>query len=276
MRHADHAFLQRGHCRVAHLNRQVTPRHHDAVAGAQNFFQLRNGLSPLDFGNQVRLVPERSGRHIAQLTRHFHVGGVLGKAHRHIVGPKAHGGFDVFHVFGGERGGGQAAALFVDALVVRQLAPLGHGAMHRRTFDGLHLHDDHAVVEHQHVASLYILRQLFVVKSHTLCVAQFGTRRIQHKGLAGNKHDLVVRKFTDANFGALQVGHDRHLATGALGRIAHELRPIYMVLRLAVAEVQAHHVDASTDHLLEQGRFAGGGPQRGHDFGGAVGHVGSQ
>jgi hypothetical protein len=102
-RHADHLFLQRRHGRVAHFHRQVAARHHDAVADAQDGLQVRNGLGTLDFGNQPRLVAVFGCRHVAQLARHFHVGRVLGEAHRHIVGLKTHGRADVLHVLGGQR-----------------------------------------------------------------------------------------------------------------------------------------------------------------------------
>jgi hypothetical protein len=64
----------------------------------------------------------RLARHVAQLARQLHVGGVLRETHRHIVGLEAHGGLDVVHVLGRQRRRGQAAALLVDALVVGQLA----------------------------------------------------------------------------------------------------------------------------------------------------------
>ena len=65
---------------------------------------------------------ELCGCDVGQLTGHFHVCGILGKTHSHIVGLEAHGGFDVFHVFGRQGWRGESAALLVDALVVGQLA----------------------------------------------------------------------------------------------------------------------------------------------------------
>ena len=63
---------------------------------------------------------ELSCGHIGKLTRHFHVGGIFRKAHSQVVGLKAHGRFDVFHVLGGEGWRSEAATLFVDAFVVGQ------------------------------------------------------------------------------------------------------------------------------------------------------------
>jgi hypothetical protein len=88
----------------------------------QDGLQVRNGLGALDLGDQPRLVAVFGAGHVAQLARHFHVGGVLGEAHRHVVGLEAHRRADVVHVLGRQRRGCQAAALLVDALVVGQLA----------------------------------------------------------------------------------------------------------------------------------------------------------
>ena len=156
--HFDHALLQGRHSSVADFYRQIAPGHHDAVADAQNVLQIGNGFSAFDLRNQTRLVFERRCCHVAELARHLHVGGVFRKAHRHIVGLKTHGGADVFHVFGSQSWRGQSAALFVDALVVGQLAAQLDGGVHLFTahqVDGQH---NQAVVEQQHIAHLHIAR----------------------------------------------------------------------------------------------------------------------
>ena len=51
-------------------------------------------------------------------------------------------------------------------------------------------------------------------------------------------------KFADADFGALQVGHDGHFASRTFGYFAHHGGAVDMVLRGAVAEVQSHHIHA--------------------------------
>jgi hypothetical protein len=45
-----------------------------------------------------------------------------------------------------------------------------------------------------------------------------------------------------------------------------------MILRLAVAEVQPHHVNASANHLLQQCGIAGSGAQGGNNLGSATWH----
>ena len=137
---------------------------------------MRNRLGTFDLGDQAGLVAPWRARHIAQLTRHFHVGRVLRKAHGHVVGLKAHRGLDVFHVLGGERRRRQAAALLVDALVVGQLAAEFDGGVHffaQHRIDGEH---DQTVIEQQQVAGLYVARQFLVVQAHALQIAGFGAR----------------------------------------------------------------------------------------------------
>jgi hypothetical protein len=49
---------------------------------------------------------------------------------------------------------------------------------------------------------------------------------------------------------------------------------INVVLRPAMAEVQAHDIDARADHGHQQGGIAGGGSEGGNDLGGAMRHEG--
>ena len=81
-------------------------------------------------------------------------------------------------------------------------------------------------------------------------------RGIEHEGRAWLQHDFAVDEFADADLRALQIGHDRYLAPSALGGRPHHARALDMVLRLAVAEIQTHHVDTSTDHFLQQSGVA--------------------
>ncbi|MDT4841234.1 hypothetical protein FQZ97_750790 [compost metagenome] len=270
-RHADHLFLQRRHGGVAHFHGEVATGDHDAVAGAQDFFQLRNGFGALDLGDHAGLVAVLGGRHVAQLARHFHVGGVLGEAHGHVVGLEAHRGLDVFHVLGRQRGRREAAALLVDALVVRQLAAELDGGVHRFALDAVDREHDQAVVQQQLVAGLHVARQVLVVQADGVDVAQLGARGIEHELGAGFEPDLALRELADADLRTLQVGHDGHFAAGLAGGFAHHGGAVDVVLRRAVAEVQPHHADLGQDHLFQQFRRAGGGAEGGDDLGGVAG-----
>ena len=264
--------MQRGHGGIADFDRQIAARHHDAVADAQDFVELGNGFGALDLGDQAGLVFVRRGGHVAQLARHFHVGGVFRKADGDVIGLKAHRRLDVFHVLGGQRGRGQAAALLVDALVVRQLAAELDGGVDFLAAHRIDGQDDQAVVEQQQVARLHVTRQFLVVQAHALDVARRLARGVEDEFLAGLQHHLAFGELADADFRALQVGHDGHFDTDTLGNFAHQGRKIDVVLRLAVAEVQPHHVDPGTDHFFQQNGVAGGGAEGSNNFGGAMCH----
>ena len=272
-RHLDHAFLQRRHGRIAYLDRQIAARHHDAVTGLQDRLQMRDRFRALDLGDQAWLVPPTLTRHIAQLARHLHVGGVLRKADRHVLGLEAHRRLDVIHVLGGQRRGGQPAALLVDALVVRQLTAHLDGGVHRRAAHRIDRQHQQAVVEQEGVTGLHIARQFLVIQAHSRFIAKFGALGVEDERSAVDQLDLAVLELADANLRALQVGHDGYLLAGCPGRFAHHRRPVDVVLRLAMREVQAHHVHTRPDHPLQDLRRVGGRAEGGNDLGGS-GHGG--
>ena len=145
--------------------------------------------------------------------------------------------------------------------------------MHRLALDGFDLHGDQAVVEQQHVASLHIARQFLVVQTHGSGVTRLGARGVEDEFLAGFQHHLAFGELADADFRALQVGHDGHFAAGALSGFAHQASAVDVVLCLAVAEVQAHHIDPGKDHLFKQGRITGCGAEGGNNLGRTTRHL---
>jgi hypothetical protein len=229
----DHAFLQCRDGRVAHFHCQVTPCHHDAVADAKDVFQLRNGFCAFDFGNQAGAVAI-GACHVAQLAGQLHVGCIFGEAHGHIVCLEGHGGADVIHVLGGQRRCGQAAALFVDPLVVGQLTAHHHGGVHGSAPHAVNLQHDQPVVQQQDIAGLHVAWQFLVVQAHTVVVTGFGACRIEHKRRTVFKLHLALGKFAHPDLGALQVGHDGHDGACALRGCPHHVGAVGMVLRCAM------------------------------------------
>ena len=248
---ANHAFLQRRHRGIAYFHGQVSTRHHDAVAGAQDFLERGNGFTALNLGNERGLVPPRLTRYVSQLTRHFHIGRVLREAHREVLGLKPHGRADVFHILGGERRCRQAAARPVDAFVVRQFAADHHRGVHRIAQDAVDGQAKQPVVEKQGVARANIARQVFVVQPDGILISQGGARCIQHKSLTHLEHDLARFELAHANFRALQIGHDRDIAAGTLRHLAHQRGTVDMVLRATVGKIEAYDVNARSDHALQ-------------------------
>src|SRR6185312_14566833 len=77
--------------RVAHLDREVAARHHDAVARVHDVLERRDRLRALDLRDQHR-VPARRAQ---QLARHVHVRAALRERHRDEVHLHLRGGADV-------------------------------------------------------------------------------------------------------------------------------------------------------------------------------------
>ena len=94
----------------------------------------------------------------------------------------------------------------------------------------LHVEDDLAVVEQQHVAGLHVARQLLVVEADAGAVAQLAGG-VEDEGVAGLERDLAVLELADADLGALQVGHDAHGAPDLAAGLAHQLRARLVVGR---------------------------------------------
>src|SRR5213078_615261 len=115
------------------LHGEIAARHHDAVGAAHDVDERAFGhrLGALDLGDEEGVAA--GGTH--QLPRHVHVGAGLRERHGEVIRLDLHRGPDVLHVLGGERRCGQAAALPVDALVVRQHAAVADHRLHLVAFD---------------------------------------------------------------------------------------------------------------------------------------------
>ena len=97
-----------------------------------------------------------------------------------------------------------------------------------------------------------VARQLLVVEADALagCPARRSRRRARTCSPA-TSIDLAAFELADADFRALQVGHDGDLLADLRRHLAHQRGAVDVVLRLAVREIEPHHVDAGADHALE-------------------------
>jgi hypothetical protein len=241
-------------------------RHHDAVGAAHDVEQRRlaHRLRALDLGDEERLAAR--GAH--QLPRHVHVGAALGEGHRQVVGLDLGRGADVLHVLGGERGRGEPAALAVDALVVGEHAAVAHHGMHLLAAHAGDVQHDLAVVEQQHGAGHHVVGQLLVVQTDARAVAHL-RGGVEYEALPLLQADLAFLELADADLGALQVAQDGDGATELARQFLHQRGARLVILRRAVREVEAHHVDARADHALEDGGIGRRRPEGRDDLGAA-------
>ena len=135
--------MQRGHYRVAHFDREVAARHHDHIRGVDDFFQRGDRFGALDLRHQQRVAAGLAH----QIAGPFHVGAGARKRNAEVIRLQLGGGLDVLLVFVGQRRGGQAAALAIDALVVRQRTAHFNDAVDARAFHRCHAQHDASIVE---------------------------------------------------------------------------------------------------------------------------------
>ena len=214
--------------------------------------------------------PEGSKAPMGQFARHVHVGARLRERDREVVALQLCRGLDVLHVLAGQGRRREAAALLVDALVVRQHAAHLDKGVHLFSADRVHSQHNETIIEQEYVTGLDVARQLLVVESHNPHVARLAALRIENKGLTALQDDLALGKPADPNFGSLQVGHDGHFASSALSGFAHQAGAVDVILSAAMAEIESHHVDARSNHFFQQLGVAGGGAQGDDDFGGSM------
>ena len=151
-------------------------------------------------------------------------------------------------------------------LLLDSTPPTSHA---RHDFAAVHRFDaqpDQAVVEQQHRAGRDVARQLLVVEADAVFVAKLAVG-VEHEGLAALEGDLAERELADADLGPLQIGHDRDLAADRLRRVADQLGALLVIGRGAVREIQAHDVDAGSEHARQHIEAAACGAERRDDLG---------
>ena len=77
---------------------------------------------------------------------------------------------------------------------------------------------------------------------------------------AGHQLDAAVGEAAGADLRAREVGEHADRAADLGGDLAHHRQPVEVVVERAVAEVEAHDVDAGAEQRLEPGRVVAAGP----------------
>ena len=204
--------MQRRHGSIAHFHRQIAARHHNAIGCQNDFIQVFNCFNALNFGNQTRL------HHNAQFFALFsngaagdvHIFRVFHKAHRQIIAADFHRCFQIAEIFFGERACGQAAALFVDALVgFERVAVVANGVDFAADYF-FYGNGEQAIIQQQHIACLHVVGQFAVIQAYALARAFAFQRRVKQQFFARFHLNAAACNFRHANFRALQIRHNRH------------------------------------------------------------------
>ncbi|MNE24205.1 hypothetical protein D3C80_1174890 [compost metagenome] len=85
--------------------------------------------------------------------------------------------------------------------------------------------------------------------------------------------DALVGELGDADLRTLQVAQQCDMAAVLGGDVTDQARAGLVLVRSAVGEVQACHVQAGEDQLFDHFRRVAGGAKGGDDFGTADGHA---
>jgi len=243
----------------------IPARNHDAVGRFEDLLQQGYRLGALDLGDDLRLHAVFLAGDRRELAGHLDVGAVLHERHRDVVRTALHGGFNVAHVLAGQRRRRKPSALLVDALVVRELSTHPYGRVNLAADDAHDVEHDETVVQQQRVAGPDVLRQVVVVETDAPLVALLGVR-VEDEGCSGPQSHAAVFELADTDLRALQIGHDRDVASDARGRLADMDRALQVILGRPVREVEAHDVDTGGQHPFQHQRVARRGAERCDDL----------
>jgi hypothetical protein len=169
---------------------------------------------------------------------------------REVIDLQRGRGANVFPVLVGQRTGGQAAALPVDAFVVAEFSADEHTGIDARPIDAENLQADLPIVEQQHVARGHVGREFLVGDSDGALGAGIHCEaRIQGELRAIGELHPTSQEALDADFRAREVAQNTDVASGLRGGIPHQIEAPRVVGGRAMREVDADHVHAGPDHV---------------------------
>ncbi len=266
-RETDQPLLQTRHRRVADFDGEVAARHHDHVAGVDDGTDVRHGLGTLDLGHEVRVAAGCAQQPACFLD----VLGIARERHRHEIEGEPRGRFDVAPILVRQRGRRKPAALLVQPFVIGEPPALLDAATDARARDLLDLEHDEAVVEQQRVARNDVVGEISIRASDGVLVAGIRVHcHVERELIAFDEHHGPGLERLDADLGALEVAHDADMAADLLGHEPNARDARRLIGGRAVREVDAEHVGAREDQLLDDGGVVGGWPQGGDDLGAAA------
>ena len=210
----DDAFLQGRDSGVADFDGKVATRHHHAIAGEHDFFEVVDGFDAFDFGDDAGQDFAAAFSLADELARELEVGSRFDEADGDVVGTDGDSGFEVLIVFFGECRRGQAAALFVDAFAGFEDGGVLYGGVDFGVDDFVDFEGEQAVIEQQDVTGFDVVRQFAVVEADAVVFAFAFVGGIKDEAVAAFEFHFAAFDEANTDFRALQVGDDGNFATG--------------------------------------------------------------
>ena len=259
--HLDGPLLHQRHLLQRQLHPQVAAGHHDRVEREHDRLEVVDGLRLLQLGDDRHPPTDPVHDLVDELD-------ISRRAHERQcdqIHPEAQREFEVLDVLLRQRRRRDTHAGQGHALVVADLAALGHGADHVVAVDVLDDQAHVAVVDEDPVPGLGVLGEALVGRRHPVVVA--------FEVLHGDAHRLAVGPVggtvgepAQPDLGALQVGEDAH---GAAGDVRGRPDPLvigFVIGVVAVAEVEPGDVHSGLDELSDGFVRGGGGAKRTDDL----------
>ena len=259
---ADQILLQGGDILYRQFHAEVAARHHDRIGQFNNLVDLMQGGRLLDLCQHRRPARDQAPG----------LGDIIGPLHerqRHPIDAGIKRETQIRLILGGHRAHGQQCLRQVDALAVGQAAPrhdLAGGEIIAKLFD----RQSQSAVVDQKIHAFFQGRENFRMRQRRPRLVPRLVRQIEPIRSADGEIDAIALDGADADFRALQIGHDADRRSGRLLHGANGLEPGKMIGMLAVAEIKPEQIRPrrvkSGDGLL----IAAGGAKGRNYFGRTV------
>jgi hypothetical protein len=118
----------------------------------------------------------------------------------------------------------------------------------------IHPHFHATVVKQQNIASVNVFNQFGIVKTDPTLIAE-SALDVEYKPVTLAQFDRALRKFSDPDLGALQIGKDANVAPKARRETPHKRNTRRMFLGCPMRKVHPDHIDSGGQNPLKHFRM---------------------
>ena len=245
--HADHLLLQHRDVLEGHLDSEVAARDHDAVRDLEDLLEVLDALHGLDLCDDLDVLSAVLAQDVAHLAD---IGGGSREACRNVVKAGFAPEDQIVPVLRADERHRQVCPGDVDALVVRDLAAVAHGADDVRIRDLIDAHADETVIDEDGAADRHILRKALVGDGAAGLIAQ-DLLGGQGELLTGLEFHGAVLEIAQADLRSLgvQEGGDRKIQL--LAHLQHLVKALLVLLVGAMGKIEAGDIHAGLHQFAD-------------------------